>query len=271
MNKGKTSGTGRNLSFTAFVEFVEQKVESHSTFESYVNQGVQPNVENVENCGVFSGKTSYPDLTQNTVATEINLSEIFSTSSTSSTIASTVEEMVNLAVETSSTGSSTNVREKDPDDDPDPDPPRGGQLFPRTERYKLSGQLGLWVLQIQFLSPTEAEVTCTSPAPENNKYNQTLVVPSLIEVGPECTKWVADLEEQIKQQRESVAVAVPEAKTAALQPLNEGGAVGCKVRLIDNRGKVSAEEYEVVSWCDRNGFYTLENGDKCYPFELRLE
>jgi hypothetical protein len=134
MNKGKTSGTGRNLIFTAFVEFVEPNVESHSTFESYINQGLQPNVENVEVSGVFSGKISYPELTQNTVVAEINLSEIFSTSSTDSTIASTVEEMVVLAVETSSTENSTNATEKDSDDSPEPPSPEpgGGVVEPPT-------------------------------------------------------------------------------------------------------------------------------------------
>jgi hypothetical protein len=134
MNKGKTSGTGRTLSFTASVEFVEQKVENYSTFESYINQGVQPNVENVEKCGVFSLKISYPEITQNTVVAEINLSEIFSTSSTDSTIASTVEEMVVLAVEISSTENSTNATEKDSDDDPEPPSPGpgGGVVEPPT-------------------------------------------------------------------------------------------------------------------------------------------
>jgi hypothetical protein len=268
MNKGKTSGTGRSLSFTANVEFVEQNVESYSTFEGYVNQGLHPNVENVECCGVFSENFSNPDLTKNTVVSELKKSEILSTSSTNSTIASTVEEMVVLAVEDVSTGSSTNAQGSVPDDDPVPDPPGGGQLFPREKRYELSGQLGLWVLQIQFNSPTQASVTYTSPAPENNKYNQTLVVSSLIEVGPECTKWVADLEEEIKNQRLAVARETAEAKAQAL--LLEGGAVGRRVRILDLRGTASNEEYEVLSWCDRNGFYTLSNGETYYPCQLRL-
>ncbi len=268
MNKGKTSGTGRSLSFTANVDFVEQNVESYSTFEGYVNQGLHPNVENVECCGVFSENFSNPDLTQNTVVSELKKSEILSTSSTNSTIASTVEEMVGLAVEDVSTGSSTNAQGSVPDDDPDPDPPGGSQLFPRSERYELSGQLGLWVLQIQFNSPTEASVTYTGPAPENNKYNQTLVVSSLIEVGPECTKWVSHLEEEIQKQRSAVAQETAQAKAQAL--LLEGGAVGLIVKILDIRGAASNEEYEVLSWCDRNGFYTLSNGETYYPCQLRL-
>jgi hypothetical protein len=269
MNKGKTSGTGRSLSFTANVEFVEQNVESYSTFEGYVNQGLHPNVENVECCGVFSENFSNPEITQNTVASELKKSEILSTDSTNSTIASTVEEMVVLAVEDVSTGSSTNAQGSDPDDDdPVPNPPGGGQLFPRSKRYELSGQLGLWVLQIQFNSPTQASVTYTSPAPENNKYNQTLVVSSLIEVGPECTKWVADLEEEIKNQRLAVARETAEAKAQDL--LLEGGAVGRRVRILDIRGAASNEEYEVLSWSDPNGSYKLSNGEAYYPWQLRL-
>jgi hypothetical protein len=270
MNKGKTSGTGRNLSFTANVEIVESKVESHSTFESYTNQGLQPNVENVEVSGVFSEKISYPDLTQNTVASLIKKSEIFSTSSTSSTIASTIEEMSVLAVEPSSTEDSTNATEKEPAPDDDPSPPGVGHLFPRTERYPYQGLLGLWVLQIQFLSPTEASVTYTSPDPENTEYTQNLVVSSLIEVGPECTKWVSYLEEQIQQHRSSVPRETAQAQAELEVSLSKGAAVGLMVRVLDLQGAASAEEYEVLSWCERNGFYKLSDGEAYYPCQLRL-
>lgn len=270
MNKGKTSGTGRNLIFTANVEFVEPNVEGHSTFESYINQGLQQNVENVECCGVFSPKISYPDFTQNTVVSEIKKSEIFSTSSTDSTMVSTVEEMVVLAVETSSTKNSTKEDDSDPDDDPDPDPPGGGQLSLLVERYSYQGLLGLWVLQVQILSPTEVSVTYTSPAPENKIYTHPLVVSSLIEVRPECTKWVSHLEEEIQKQRLAVARETAEAK-AEQAFLLEGGAVGRKARILDLRGAASNEEYELLSWCDRNGFYILSNGETYYPCQLRLE
>jgi hypothetical protein len=77
---------------------------------------------------------------------------------------------------------------------------------------------------------------------------------------------VADLEEQIQQHRSSVA---REVKTE-LVSLSEGAAVGRKVRVLDLQGAASAEEYEVLSWCDRNGFYKLSDGEAYYPCQLRL-
>jgi DNA primase catalytic core len=50
----------------------------------------------------------------------------------------------------------------------------------------------------------------------------------------------------------------------------DGASVGRKVRVLDLRGIASAEEYEVLSWCVRNGFYTLSNGETYYPCQLRL-
>jgi phage/plasmid-associated DNA primase len=143
--------------------------------------------------------------------------------------------------------------------------------FPVYERYELKGRLGLWVLQIQFDSATSVQVVYISPAPENTEYTQSLVVAHPTEVGPECARWVAHLEQEIKQQRESVAVAVSEAKTGAEVSLSDGGAVGRKVKVLDMRGIESVEEYEILSWCDRNGFYTLSDGESYYPSQLRLD
>jgi hypothetical protein len=142
--------------------------------------------------------------------------------------------------------------------------------FPVSERYELSGQLGLWILQIQFDSATNVRVVYTSPAPENTEYTQSLVVAHPTEVEPECIRWVAHLEQEIKQQRESVAVAIPEAKTRT-ETLLSGGAVGRRVKILDMRGIESVEEYEVLAWCERNGFYKLSDGESYYPSQLHLD
>ncbi|HEY9830608.1 MAG TPA: AAA family ATPase [Stenomitos sp.] len=60
------------------------------------------------------------------------------------------------------------------------------------------------------------------------------------------------------------------AKTVTSYDLNNGEAVGQLVRILDARKRVSNEAWKVLAWCARNGLYTLENGEKAYPFELVL-
>jgi hypothetical protein len=73
--------------------------------------------------------------------------------------------------------------------------------FPRTERYDLSGQLGLWALQVTYISMTQATVTYTSPAPESKQYEQSLTVNCLTSIGQHCVAGVTYLEQQLLQQR----------------------------------------------------------------------
>jgi hypothetical protein len=73
--------------------------------------------------------------------------------------------------------------------------------FPRTERYEVKGQLGLWALQVTYTSMTQATVTYTSPAPESKQYEQSLTVNCLTEIGQHCVARVTCLEQQLLQQR----------------------------------------------------------------------
>jgi putative DNA primase/helicase len=50
------------------------------------------------------------------------------------------------------------------------------------------------------------------------------------------------------------------------EDLTSGKAVGRKARTRNLRNEV----WQIVKWCDRNGFYTLENGESFYPCELLL-
>jgi hypothetical protein len=74
-------------------------------------------------------------------------------------------------------------------------------LLPEPVQYEYQGQLGLWLLQIQFTTLTEVQVKYTSPAPEFTEYNQQLTVNTPTEVGCECVKWIEYLEHQIQQER----------------------------------------------------------------------
>jgi hypothetical protein len=49
-----------------------------------------------------------------------------------------------------------------------------------------------------------------------------------------------------------------------------GEAVGKLARIRNLRGELSNEAWQIVNWCDRNGFYRLENGETAYPFQLVL-
>lgn len=73
--------------------------------------------------------------------------------------------------------------------------------FPRTERYEVKGQLGLWALQVTYTSMTQATVTYTSPAPESKQYEQSLIVNCLTSIGHHCVARVTYLEQQLLQQR----------------------------------------------------------------------
>ncbi len=55
------------------------------------------------------------------------------------------------------------------------------------------------------------------------------------------------------------------------EDLNSGSAVGRLAHTRNSQGKISPEAWQITKWCDCNGFYTLENGDTAYPFELFLD
>jgi putative DNA primase/helicase len=54
------------------------------------------------------------------------------------------------------------------------------------------------------------------------------------------------------------------------EDLKNGKAVGRKACIRNLKGEISNEAWQIVKWCDRNGIYTLDNGDKRYPTELLL-
>jgi hypothetical protein len=149
--------------------------------------------------------------------------------------------------------------ELEPSPDDDPSPPGGGQPFPRTERYELKGLLGLWVLQIQFNSPTNAEVTYTSPVPESKQYVQALTVDNLAERHRYCVDGVAYLEQEILQER----AAAQEATTGELAQSEEYAQVCWEGSRFDGaKGKVvrrSKDEVELlIEGCDYNPCFPVQ-------------
>lgn len=173
--------------------------------------------------------------------------------------------------------------------------------FPVSKRYEYQGQLGLWVLQIQFNSPTEVKTSTVSesqasqpslatqsdPTPadtdswmteENlegmaeslNACDDREALASLREtwqahahaMNAACKRLSAQKHSQIKQWVLEL--------NAAAELFSEGGAVGKMVRIVDLRGVVSQSEYKILSWCSRNLFYRLSDGEAYYPYQLRL-
>jgi hypothetical protein len=59
-------------------------------------------------------------------------------------------------------------------------------------------------------------------------------------------------------------------ETATSYDLNNGEAVGHLVHIRDMWKQLSDETWRVVAWCEKNGFYTLENGEHVYPYTLVL-
>ena len=131
--------------------------------------------------------------------------------------------------------------------------------FPRTERYEMKGQLGLWALQVTFTSMTKANVTYTSPTEESKQYEQSLTVNCLTEIGQHCVAGVTYLEQQILQQR----VCVQEATTLGLSQSEQYAQVCWEGSRFDGAfGKVvrrSKDEVELlIEGCD----YT-----PCFPVQ----
>jgi hypothetical protein len=54
------------------------------------------------------------------------------------------------------------------------------------------------------------------------------------------------------------------------EDLSNGSAVGRMARIQLLRKDITIEIRRVVRWCERNGFYILENGEFAYPYELIL-
>lgn len=99
-------------------------------------------------------------------------------------------------------------------------------------------------------------------------------VDKIIAAAPELKKqvWMLLPDEQkdrIKNLKE-IANEVKNAKHKEEELLMNGEAVGRLVRMIDLKGIASDELFEIESWCDRNGFYRLTNGDIAYPCNLRI-
>ena len=131
--------------------------------------------------------------------------------------------------------------------------------FPRTERYDLSGQLGLWALQVTYTSMTKATVTYTSPAPESKQYEQSLTVNCLTEVDQHCVARVTCLEQQLLQQR----VEAQEATTLGATQSEEYAQVYWEGSKFDGaKGKVlrrTGDEVELlVEDCDYPPCFPVE-------------
>lgn len=54
------------------------------------------------------------------------------------------------------------------------------------------------------------------------------------------------------------------------EDLNSGKAVGRFAHTRNMRGEISSKAWQIAKWCERNGFYTLENEETFYPFQLIL-
>lgn len=123
--------------------------------------------------------------------------------------------------------------------------------FPRTERYEVKGQLGLWALRVTFTSMTKADVTYNCPTEESKQYKQTLTVDNLTEIGQYCVGAVAYLEQQLLQQQ----AVEQETTTLGLAQLEQYARVCWEGSRFDGAfGKVvrrSKDEVELlIQGCD---------------------
>lgn len=131
--------------------------------------------------------------------------------------------------------------------------------FPKTERYELQGQLGLWVLQVTFTSMTKATVTYTSPTEQSKQYEQSLSVNCFTGIAQHCVAGVTCLEQQLLQQQ---AVA-QETTTLELAQSEQYAQVYWEGSRFDGaKGKVvkrSKDEVELlVEGCDYTPSFPIQ-------------
>ncbi len=83
-------------------------------------------------------------------------------------------------------------------------------------------------------------------------------------------QWVIELNEAaaVTPKSEPLPTALPTSSEEEI--LTSGEAVGRLAHTRNTKGEVSSEAMRIAKWCDRNGFYTLANGDTAYPFQLVL-
>jgi hypothetical protein len=83
-------------------------------------------------------------------------------------------------------------------------------------------------------------------------------------------QWVIELNEATAVTSESKPLPPALPTSSKSEILTSGEAVGRLVHTRNIKGEVSSEAMRITKWCDGNGFYTLENGDTAYPFQLVL-
>lgn len=101
----------------------------------------------------------------------------------------------------------------------------------------------------------------TIPDPwKSNLEEPEAIAPAIpTENTPEAMEAVADVE-----------TPQPIAAKPASEILASGEAVGRMAHTRNIKREISRESWRITKWCDRNAFYTLENGETAYPCSLIL-
>jgi DNA primase catalytic core len=97
-----------------------------------------------------------------------------------------------------------------------------------------------------------------------------------VETALEVTELTSDVETPqtiTAKPTDDAIAATPESESKSPESaeiLTSGEAVGRMVYTKNRKGEISRESWTITEWCERNGFYTLENGESFYPCELVL-
>jgi len=171
-----------------------------------------------------------------------------------------------------------------------------GKGFPNPSLSSLSPMVGshsapeiapMSLEQIDSTSADESGEAITPPLEEEYTTNhvdvdelgevvrvQSPAIP--VETALEVTELTSDVETPqtiTAKPTDDAIAATPESESKSPESaeiLTSGEAVGRMVYTKNRKGEISRESWTITEWCERNGFYTLENGESFYPCELVL-
>lgn len=121
-------------------------------------------------------------------------------------------------------------------------------------------------------SPTLPQERCDAESTDvsgwvNNLGNPSPTLPQVPQV---CDSSAGECEIEEVMISPATVTLSPAVEAQDNEELIRGEAVGRMVHIRNLKREVSGESWKIVKWCDRNGYYTLENGETFYPAQLIL-
>jgi hypothetical protein len=267
MEKGEVRGQGRSLQFRAFlpnepppthppnpeIRQFRQNLDNLSNAEVTVNQGVQEKLDKLDILDNFSKtddippSVAIPDKDQDEVDSQVEkekvqkLSNLSKMSNELQRLAQVDDTGLDNESHTVSNLSKTS-----------------NELLPQVQ----VGDTGLdnESHTVSNLSKTSNELLPQVQVGDTGLDNESHTLSNLSK----------DVESSCQASAPATVAPSPAVERWDNEYLKSGKALGRMVRIQNLRGEILEEAWKISKWCERNGYYTLENGEQRYPHELVL-